>query len=162
MQDSIMIVCNKLGIKIARIQSDRGIECFEQEGIGKVYERAHSALLRALCNKNNIEHTVILVRNNEKFTERWNKEHVKTVDVARLASQFWTSALEFTMFISYQCNMFGSGHLIITILVKYQGRISGEYLVCDAFDLITNNKYAKLLQGQSLLSLTKMWGVVVI
>jgi len=98
-----MIVCNKLGIKIARIQSDRGTEYFEQEGIGKVYERAHSALFRALCNKNNIEHTVILVRINEKCTERWNKEHVKTVDVAQLASQFWISALEFTMFISVIC-----------------------------------------------------------
>jgi len=29
------------------------------------------------------------------------------------------------------------------ILVKYQGGISGVYLVCDTFDLITNNKYAK-------------------
>jgi 6-pyruvoyl-tetrahydropterin synthase len=32
--------CKKLGIKIAsRIQSDRGIEYFEQEGIGRIYDK---------------------------------------------------------------------------------------------------------------------------
>jgi hypothetical protein len=143
--------CKKLGIKIAKIQSDRGTEYFEQEGIGKVYdERAHSAF-RALCNKNNIDHTVTPVGDKEKFAERWNKEHFKTVDVylwnARLAPQFWSYALEYSV---YQYNRtpvqvggvwFKSPHHYYTGEVPRwdKWRVFG----CDAFNLIANNKYAK-------------------
>jgi hypothetical protein len=143
--------CKKLGIKIARIQSDRGTEYFEQEGIGKVYdERSHSAF-RTLCNKNNIDHTVTPVGDKEKYAERWNKEHFKTVDVylwnARLAPQFWSYALEYSV---YQYNRtpvqvgdvwFKSPHHYYTGTVPRwdKWRVFG----CDAFNLIANNKYAK-------------------
>jgi len=143
--------CKKLGIKIARIQTDRGTEFFEQEGVGAVYdERAHHAF-RAACNRNNIDHTVTPVGDKEKYAERWNKEHFKTIDVylwnARLAPQFWSYALDYSV---YQYNRtpvkvgdvwFKSPHHYYTGEVPRwdKWRVFG----CDAFNLIANNKLAK-------------------
>jgi hypothetical protein len=62
-------------IKIARIQTDRGTEFFEQEGVGAVYdERAHHAF-RAACNRNNIDHTVTPVGDKVKYAEL-EQEHL--------------------------------------------------------------------------------------
>jgi hypothetical protein len=109
--------CLKLGIKIARIQSDRGTEYFEQEGIGKLYEdRAHSAL-RTLCNKNDIDHTVTPVCDKEKFAERvgimnsrmhywpqfWRVMHLGTLSISIIEHRF-------------KLVMRGSSHLIIITL----------------------------------------------
>ena len=50
--------CKVLGIKIARIQSDRGTEYFEQEGVGDHYDLRKPHPFRATCQESNIEHTV--------------------------------------------------------------------------------------------------------
>ena len=97
--------CKILGIKIARIQTDRGSEFFEQEGVGAHYDLRQSHAFGEICRKAGIQHTVTPVGDKEKIAERWIKEHFKTVDLylweARLAPQFWTYALNYSV---YQAN----------------------------------------------------------
>jgi hypothetical protein len=85
--------CKKLGIKIARIQTDRGTEFFEQEGKGRTFDERALHAFRGACNKHLIDHTVTAVEDKEKYAERWIKESFKAVDVllwnAKLAPQFF-------------------------------------------------------------------------
>lgn len=143
--------CKKLGIKVARIQSDRGSEFFEQEGVGAHFDERALHSFRALCSRNNIIHTVTPVDDKEKYAERWIKENFKLVDTtmwnARLGAQFWTYALNY---VSHQRNRtpaevngvwYKAPHHYFTGEVprwdKY--RVFG----CDAFSMIPHNKYAK-------------------
>jgi len=143
--------CKRLGIKIARIQSDRGSEFFEQEGIGKHFDLRDLHKFGIICENHGIRHTVTSVGDHDNYAERWIKEHFKTVDVylwnGRLAPQFWTYALDYSV---YQYNR--TPKLIGDTWFKaphhyWTGEVPNwdkwKVFGCDAFAIIPNNKYRK-------------------
>jgi hypothetical protein len=141
-----------LGIKIARIQTDRGTEFFEQEGKGRTFDERALHAFRGACSKHLIDHTVTAVEDKEKFAERWIKESFKAVDDvllwnARLAPQFWSYAIDYVVYQSNRTPVkvgnvwFKSPHHYYTGEVPQwdKWRVFG----CDAFSLIPNNKLKK-------------------
>jgi hypothetical protein len=144
--------CEKLGIKIAKIQSDRGSEFFEQEGVGGVFDERALHRFRATCQKHNIDHTVTPVEDKEKYAERWIKEHFKAVDVllwnARAAPQFWSYALDYSV-SQYNRTPVKVGEVWYKSPHQYYtGEVprwdKWKVFGCDAFSVIPNNKLKKV------------------
>ena len=144
--------CKRFGIKIARIQSDRGTEFFEQEGVGAHFDDRALHSFRELCAKNNIEHTVTPVGDKEKYAERWIKEHFKTVDTylwnARLSPQFWSYALAYSVFQANRTPSEVNGVWYKAPHHFWTGEVprwdKWRVFGCDAFSIIPNNKHAKV------------------
>lgn len=143
--------CKLLGIKIAKIQSDRGTEYFEQEGIGTFdCDRARSAFTK-VCTQNNIIHTVTPVGDKEKLAERWIKEHFKTVDTmlwnARLTPQLWSHALAYEAYQHNRTPVEVKGVWYKAPLHYWTGEVPRwdkfKVFGCDAYSMIPNNKFAK-------------------
>jgi hypothetical protein len=143
--------CKKYNIPIAKIQSDRGTEYFEQEAVGAHYDERALHKFRDTCKKFNIIHTVTPVGDKEKFAERWIKEHSKTIDTylwnSRLSPQFWTYAIQYSSYQANRTPRHVNGKWFKDPIQFFTGEIprwdKWKVFGCDAFSHIPNNKHAK-------------------
>jgi hypothetical protein len=138
-------------VTIKNIQSDRGSEFYEQEGIStsNLGRELHS--FGKICESNGIHHIKIPVGEKEKLAEQWNKEHFRCANTmlleARLSPMFWADAVEYS---SYQYNRMPNP-LNKDGLSPWQ-LLTGEIprwdkwkvFGCDTYEHIPNNKYDKV------------------